>query len=84
MNDLIELKLHVPESPSARDLVAAYAKNVLRDAEHVEACIFDTELAVANAQRIAAATREKAARLRTQFDSLTAQLEAMIQVEIAQ
>lgn len=82
MSDMIELKLRVPETPSARDIVAAYARNVLHAAEHAEEAIFDAELAVANAQRIALATREKAARLRAQSDALARQLEGMIEAEI--
>lgn len=89
MSDMIELKLRVPETPSARDIVAAYARNVMREAEHAEEAtkkasrvIFDAELAVANAQRIALAAREKAARLRAQSDALARQLEGMIEAEI--
>jgi hypothetical protein len=70
----VELKLWVSDDPKLVDVARAYYIEVNKQAELAEEAILDAELAVANAQRIALATREKASRLRAQADMLALQI----------
>jgi hypothetical protein len=74
----ITLKLKVPEEPTIKDMVLAYRTQLLEQVEIAEKSIFDAELDVANAQRIAVATRAKAARLRDGLDALDTQIKALL------
>lgn len=81
IHNSIELTLYVPPSPTARDIIRAYARDIARQAESAEESILDAELAVANAERIAISTRERAARLRTQHAALLQELKLLGEVE---
>lgn len=73
----VSVSLTVPEVPTVRDFGEAYLKQIAREAEMAEEAVFNAELDVANAQRIANAQRERAARLRAQEAELRKQLDRL-------
>lgn len=74
MPDTFDVILEVPTAPSVRDLAVAYRKKVQRELELAEEAVFDRELELANAQRIALAARARVTVLHTQLTGLDLQI----------
>lgn len=74
LDDIVDVSLKVPSTPSVLDLALSYRKQVQRQFETAEEAVFDAELGVANAQRIALAARSRVTALAKQLDALDAQI----------
>ena len=72
-----ELHLTVPEQPSVLDLATAYRNQLSKKLDRAVEEVFQAELDVANAQRIAAARRSRVTALTAQLDALEEQIKSL-------
>jgi hypothetical protein len=77
LDNIVEVSLKVPASPTVYDLALSYRKTIQRRFETGEEAVFDAELAVANAQRIALAARARVAALKAQLETLDLQIDTL-------
>lgn len=77
LDNIVEVKLSVPAVPTVYDLALSYRKQIQRAFETAEESVFDAELAVANAQRIALAARSRVESLRAQLEQLDLQIDTL-------
>lgn len=72
--EMVAVSLEVPTEPSVRDLAVAYRRMVQHAFENAEEAVFDRELELANAERIANAARARAVALQAQLKALDSQI----------
>jgi hypothetical protein len=78
LDNIVEVKLRVPEAPTVYDLAVTYRKIIQQRLEMAQESVLDTELNVANAQRIALASRARVASLQEQLDKLDRQIDTLV------
>lgn len=70
----LRLELNVLEQPTVLELAVAFRKKIQSQYEQAEEAVLDAELNVANAQRIAIASRSRVAAFAAQLESLDKQI----------